>query len=135
MRRRLSYVVVAVVGYLAVAGLCYGRWGKHGLFGALVNGVICIPPTALALLMGCWTIDRPRVEQLAATLAGMFFRVVAAVGIGLAVFYMVPFFREPGHEYGYWGSMLIVFLYTLAAESILLSSFKAADICQSDAAR
>jgi hypothetical protein len=125
--RQLGYFLGgAALGCLGIVGLTYLRWGKHGLFGAAVSGLICLPPAALAMMMSLWTIGRPRAEQLTATLAGFFVRVVAAIGLGLAVFYTVPYFQQSGHEYGFWGSLLLVYLFTLGWEVLLIARYRAA---------
>ena len=110
--------------WLVLAGLCYARWREPGLASSGVTGLICFVPTALSLLLTLRAADKSGADQLMAVFGSMVLRMCAALGIGVAVFLAVPYFKQPGTEYAYWGSLLLFYLFTLGWESFLAARYK-----------
>ena len=125
MIRTLAYFLAgSAFGWLALAGLGYARWQEPGLISCLVTGLICFLPTFLSLLLSLRSANKAGADQLLAVFGGMFLRIGAALGIGVAVFLSVPYFKQPGVEYAYWGSLLLFYLFTLALETVLAARFQ-----------
>ena len=118
------YLGGALVGWLAIGGVCYGRWGTRGWQTAGVNGLICVIPTLLSFMLSIGTLGRSRVEQLAAVLGGFALRVFVALGLGLTIFLSVPYFRAAGEEAAYWGSLLFLYVFTLGWETLLVGWYR-----------
>jgi len=118
------YFAGSAVGWLVLAGLCYARWQEAGLICATVTSLICLVPTALSLFLSLRSAGKSGVEQLTAVIGGMVLRMGAALGIGVAVFVAVPYFKQPGVEYAYWGSLLLFYLFSLALEATLAARYK-----------
>lgn len=73
------------------------------------------------MVLALWCANRSPSEQMMAVFGGMAFRLVMTLGLGVAVFLLVPFFRSDKQlEYVYWGNILISYLFTLGLETVLL---------------
>jgi hypothetical protein len=120
--RTVSYFLVgAILGWLLVGAACYVKWQTPGLYGAAATGLICLIPTTLSLLLALWSRGRTSAEQLSAIMGGMALRIGMVLGLGLTIFLAFPYFKEAGHEYAYWGSLLFFYLFTLGWETFLLA--------------
>ena len=121
MTRTLSYFLAGVLaGWLLLAGGGYALSQDYGLICAGVAGLICIIPTMMSLSMTLWSNGKSGSEQLMAVVAGMGVRMMTVLGVSLAVFLTVPFFREEkSQELTYWAFVLIGYLGTLALETIV----------------
>ena len=91
----------------------------------MVSGAICIVPTGLSLFWTLWSANRSSSEQILAVMGGMSLRMVSVLGLGVAVFLIQPWFQEVKERvYVYWGSLLVLYLMTLALETIITARYK-----------
>ena len=121
MSRTLGYFLGgALVGWLALAGGGYAIKRDYGLLCAGVAGLICIIPTTISLIFTLWSNGKSASEQLMAVVGGMGVRMVAVLGLSLAVFLTVPQFQEDqGRQLTFWSFVLVGYLGTLAWETFL----------------
>jgi hypothetical protein len=119
--RTVGYFLAGVLcGWSALAAAGYALQRDYGLLCAVVAGLICIVPTTISLAMAIWTRGKSGSEQLMAVVAGMGLRMAVVLGVSLAIFLKVPYFRESqARELTFWGFVLVSYLATLAWETFL----------------
>lgn len=121
MTRTLGlFLVGALTGWLVLTVLGYALQGTYGLLCSAIVVPICLVPTTVSLIMALWTANKSVSQQLMAVVSGMGLRMAAVLGLSLAIFLKVPYFREDqSRELTFWGFVLVSYLATLAWETFL----------------
>ena len=108
--------------WLLLAGPVYLMLGeRHILFSAVAAG-LCLVPMVGTLLWSDLTSAKSPEQRLAAVLGGTALRIVAAVGLGMVIYFNVPAFKSA------WFLLWILgfYLWTLAVEMVLVARRQAA---------
>jgi hypothetical protein len=77
---------------------------------------LCLVPTLVTLIWAGWALNQAPEQQLLTILGGTGLRMVLVLGIGLALYQLVPTF----HRASFWIVILIFYLFILALEVVLL---------------
>ena len=90
--------------------------GETALVFSAVAGLVCLVPAAATLVWGRWARKGPPELQLAAVMGGMGVRMAVVLGIGMALFFLVPYFQHA--SFLLW--VVVFYLITLSLEVGLL---------------
>lgn|GEM_PF-2158689 len=114
------FILGSIVGWIVLAVISFLRAETSGLICSSIGCAICFVPTCLSLVLAHWSADRKGANQLMAVFGGMALRMLFVLGVGLAAFFLIPWFRESkDREYIYWGNILISYLFSLGLETFL----------------
>lgn len=117
MRRRLIQLVLGtLLLWLVAAYPVRHLGGNHLLILSLVAVLLCLVPTTLTLAWGTWAMKQTADQQLLMMLGGTGLRLGVALGVGLALYILVPFFQDNR----FWTCLLAAYLVTLGLEMVLL---------------
>jgi len=110
-----------VIAACVLAAASYVANGASGAICALIAIMLCAAPAIVSMKLAMWGASRSPSQQLMAVFGGMGIRMVAVLGIGLAMFLLNDWFRaEKQREYVYWGNILVSYLITLGLETFLI---------------
>ncbi len=116
MSRLVSLVLGSALYWLALALPARWLWGNAVLPQSLAALGLCLVPGLATVLLGGWVVRRPPEVQMLVLLGGTLVRMAFVLAGGLVLFFRVRGF----HEAGFWGWVLLFYLFTLALEMILL---------------
>lgn len=107
---------------MLLAGPVYLLLGERHVFFSAVAIGLCLVPMVGTLLWSDLTAGKSAEQQLAAVLGGTAIRMVAAVGLGMVIYFNVPAFESA------WFLLWILgfYLWTLAVEVVLVARRQAA---------
>jgi hypothetical protein len=90
--------------------------GETGLVYSAVAMGLCLLPSVVTMVAADWSFRQAPDLQLAIILGGTGVRMGFVLGVGLLLYYLVPFFAQPS----FWIWLLIYYLLTLALEVVLV---------------
>jgi hypothetical protein len=79
--------------------------------------LLCLVPTAATLAWAGWAFEQGPEQQVLVVLGGTGLRLFGVLAAGSALYYGVPYYREPA---GFLTWLVVCYLFTLALEMVLL---------------
>jgi hypothetical protein len=123
VRKRLAWLIAGTLGLWAVVAYPAQRFAGDGalLYCTVASG-LCLLPAAGTLVWSEWASRRSTEQQLLTVLGGTGLRMAVVLGVGLALYTLVPFFGRSS----FWIWVLVFYLFTLAFEIVLLTGARPA---------
>jgi hypothetical protein len=121
MKHGLRWLVAGcLLFWLALAYPACLLAGDVAVLHSAVAALLCLLPSAATLLWTRSALKGLPEQQLATVLGGTTVRLLFVLGIGMALFYLVPAF----HSQGFWIWVIVFYLFTLALEVTLVVAFQ-----------
>lgn len=119
MRRRLAWLIAGSLGLWALSAYPAQRFGGDAaLLYSAVAAALCLVPAAGTLAWSEWVSRRSAEEQFLTILGGTGLRMTVVLGVGLALYSLVPLFGRSS----FWLWLLLFYLFTLFLEIVLLTA-------------
>jgi hypothetical protein len=115
--------------WLLLAVPAYWFWGDEAVVQAAVAAGLCLLPALATLAWATWTAGRSPEHQLAMALGGTGVRLGVVLCGGLAIYFLVPGFRQVG----FWIWVVVFYVVTLALEIGLIVARLSAAVRASEA--
>jgi hypothetical protein len=114
----LGWLIAGTLGLWALSAYPAQRFGgDEALLYSTVAFVLCLLPAAGTLVWFEWASKQSTEQQLLTILGGTGLRMVIVLGVGLALYTLVPVFGRSS----FWVWILLFYLLTLAFEIVLLA--------------
>lgn len=118
MSKRVGMLVA--VSLFAWAALGYSAWrvmqDDTAIVYSTVAVLLCLVPTTATMLWAGWAYRQSPEQQLWMVLGGTSVRMGLVLGVGLALYALVPYFNQQS----FWVWLLVFYLLTLAVEMVLV---------------
>lgn len=114
---RLKYLFLgSLVFWAAICYPAYRLGGESAAVYSTIASLLCLAPTAAIFLWADWAFQQSSEQQIWMLLGGAGVRMAFVLGVGLALYALVPFFGQTS----FWIWLLVFYLFTLALEIVLL---------------
>ncbi len=123
MKHRLGILVIGTLAVWAVVVIpARAYWGDQAFIYSAVAAVLCLVPNIGTLLWADRVTNQGAEQQLLLMVGGTLARMVVALGGGLALHLLVPYFEHMS----FWVWLLVFYLLTLALDVFLVVTAKPA---------
>ena len=117
MNKRVGLLVaITLTAWALLAYPAQLRWGETALVYSATAMGLCLLPTAATLLWAGWAGRQSPDQQLVMVLGGTGLRMGLVLGVGLALYSLVPYFGRQS----FWVWIVVFYLLTLGVEVVLV---------------